>query len=76
MDYVLHEPEENHGGMYRGAVPALLSCMAWGDTPEDTLDELGAVAGALIQFRKDRGEPLPPEVTPQRTRKGSRTVTP
>ena len=48
--------------------------MAWGDTPEQTLDELRAVAKALIQSRQERGVPLPPEVTPQRTGKGSFTV--
>ena len=47
---------------------------AWGDTPEQTLDELRAVAKALIQSRQERGMPLPPEVTPQRTGKGSFTV--
>ena len=55
-------------------VPALQGCMAWGDNPEQTLDELRAVAKALIQSRQERGVPLPPEVTPQRTGKGSFTV--
>ena len=60
--------------MYLAEVPALHGCMAWGDTPEQTLDELRAVAKALIQSRQERGVPLPPEVTPQRTGKGSFTV--
>ena len=32
--------------------------MAWGDTPEQTLDELRAVAKALIQSRQERGVPI------------------
>ena len=70
LDYILHEPEESPGWMYLAEVPALQGCMAWGDTPEQTLDELRAVAKALIQSRQERGVPLPPEVTPQRTGKG------
>ncbi len=71
LDYILHEPEESEGWMYLAEVSALQGCMAWGDTPEQTLDELRAVAKALIQSRQERGMPLPPEVTPQRTGKGS-----
>ena len=74
LDYILHEPEESEGWMYLAEVPALQGCMAWGDTPEQTLDELWAVAKALIQSRQERGVPMPPEVTPQRTGKGSFTV--
>ena len=46
LDYILHEPEESEGWMYLAEVPALQGCMAWGDTPEQTLDELRAVAKA------------------------------
>ena len=74
LDYILHEPEESEGWMYLAEVPALQGCMAWGDTPEQTLDELRAVAKVLIQSRQERGVPLPLEVTPQRTGKGSFTV--
>ena len=74
LDYILHEPEESEGWMYLAEVPALQGCMAWGDTAEQTLDELRAVAKALVQSRQERGVPLPPEVTPQRTGKGSFTV--
>ena len=77
LDYILHEPEESEGWMYLAEVPALHPWAAWlhgGDTPEQTLDELRAVAKALIQSRQERGVPLPPEVTPQRTGKGSFTV--
>ena len=58
MDYILHDPEESEGWMYLAEVPALQGCMAWGDTPEQTLDELRAVAKALIQSRQERGVPI------------------
>ena len=74
LDYILHEPEESEGWMYLAEAPALQGCMAWGDTPEETLNELRAVARALIQSRKERGVPMPPEVAPQLNGKGSFTV--
>ena len=61
--------------MYLAEVPTLQGCMAWGDTPEETLDELRAVVQALTQSRKERGVPLPPEVARRRTGEGSLTVT-
>ena len=41
LDHVLHEPTEDHGWMYWAEIPALPGCAAWGDTPEQTLDDLG-----------------------------------
>ena len=55
LDYILHEPEESEGWMYLAEVPALQGCMAWGYPPKQTLDELRAVAKALIQSRQERG---------------------
>ena len=75
LDYILHEPEESEGWMYVAEAPALQGCMAWGDTPEETLKSLLAVAQAIIEIRKEKGEPLPPEVVPLRSSKGSLTVT-
>ena len=74
LDYVIHEPNESEGWMYLAEAPALQGCMAWGDTPEETLEELRAVARALIQSRKERGMPLPEEVAPQQTGRRSLTV--
>ena len=71
LDYVLHEPQESEGWMYLAEVPTMPCRMAWGDSPEQTLDELQAVAKALIQSRQERGLPLPPEVTPHLNGKGS-----
>ena len=75
LDYILHEPEESEGWMYLAEVPTLQGCMAWGDTPEETLKSLLAVAQSIIQLRKENGEPLPPEITRLRSREGSLTVT-
>ena len=75
LDYVLHEPTEEHGWMYWAEVPALQACNDLGDTPSETLEELWAVAGAIIQSLKERGLPLPPEVAPRDMREGSLTIT-
>ena len=53
---------------------ALQGAMAWGDTPEETLNSLLAVAQTIIQIRREGGETLPPEVTPLRSPKGTLTV--
>ena len=74
LDYVLHEPEESHGWMYRAEIPALQGCRAWGDTPAQTLEELREVARVMLQIRKENGEPLPPEITAHRNSEGSMTV--
>ena len=75
LDYILHQPEENQGGMYRAEVPALQGCMAWGMTPAETLHELSDVARMLIELRKENGEPLPEELIPPSSNRGSLTIT-
>ena len=64
LDYVLHEPEESEGWMYVAEAPALQGCMAWGETPEETLNSLLAVARTIIQLRRENGQALPPGMTP------------
>ncbi|CAI8033317.1 hypothetical protein GBAR_LOCUS18796 [Geodia barretti] len=75
LDYVLHEPEESEGWMYLAEVPALQGCMAWGDTPAETLQELQDVARTLIELRKENGEPIPEELIRYSSPKGSLTIT-
>ena len=53
MDYILHEPAESEGWMYLAEVPTLQDCMAWRDTPEETLKSLLAVARSTIQLQKE-----------------------
>ena len=75
LDYVLHEPAEDHGWMYRAEAPALQGCMAWGDTPTETLKSLLAVAQTIIQVCKEDGQALPPEIGPLCSPEGTLTVT-
>ena len=74
LDYVLHEPEESHGWMYRAKIPALQGCKAWGETPAQTLEELREIARTMLLILKENGEPLPPEITAGRNSEGSMTV--
>ena len=48
LDYVLHEPQESEGWMYLAEIPALQGAVSWGETPEETLKSLLAVAQAII----------------------------
>ncbi len=59
LDYVLHEPSEEHGGLYMAEIPELPGCRAWAETAKETLAELSAVAEQFILSYKDRGKPLP-----------------
>ena len=72
---MLHEPAEDHGWRYRAEVPALQGCVAWGESPEETLKSLLAVAQAIIQVCKEDGQELPSELTPLRSPEGILTVT-
>ena len=74
LNYVLHQPEESHGWMYRAEITDLQGCMAWGDTPAETLDELLDVARMIIQLRKENGEPVPERLLPLDIHKGSLTI--
>ena len=75
LNYVLHDPAEDPGWLSRAEVPALQGCVAWGDTPEETLKSLLAVAQTIIQVCKEDGQGLPPELTPLRSPEGTLTVT-
>ena len=74
LEYVLHEPQESEGGMYLAEIPALQGAVAWGDTPEETMNSLLAVAQTIIQLRRERGETLPAEATRCRSDAGTLTV--
>lgn len=75
LDYVLHEPTEDHGWMYWAEIPALPGCAAWGDTPEQTLNDLGGNARIFIGMPKEDGKPLPPVLVDTGEVKGTMTVT-
>ena len=59
LDYILHAPSDEQGGLYMAEVPGLPGCRAWGETPRETLVELGTVAEQFILSYRDRGKPLP-----------------
>ena len=62
LDYVLHEPSEEQGGLYMAEIPELPGCRAWAETAKETLAELSAVAEQFILSYKDRGKPLPASI--------------
>ena len=64
LDYVLHAPSQEQGGLYMAEIPDLPGCRAWAETAKETLAELGTVAEQFILSYKDRGKPLPEAIAP------------
>lgn len=74
LDYILHEPTEEHDWMYRAEAPILQGCVAWGDTPQETIKSLWSMAQTIIQLCKEEGQPLPPTLAPRYAPEGTLTV--
>ena len=62
LDYVLHEPREEQGGLYMAEIPELPGCRAWAETANETLTELCTVAEQFLLSYRERGKPLPPGI--------------
>jgi predicted RNase H-like HicB family nuclease len=60
---VLREPSDETENKYLAEIPDLPGCRAWGDTSAQALESLQSVAAAFIESYRDRGDPLPPQVT-------------
>ena len=63
LRFVLREPSDETEGKYLAEIPDLPGCRAWGDTSAQALESLQSVATAFIESYRDRGDPLPPQVT-------------
>ena len=74
LDYVLHEPTEEQGGLYMAEIPELPGCRAWAETAKETLAELSTVAEQFIFSYKDRGKPLPETIARLQTGQGRISV--
>ena len=74
LNYILHEPCEEHGWLYMAEAPELPGCMAWDETANSALAELVAVAEAFILDYKECGDPLPEGIAPSPSKKGKVSV--
>ena len=74
LDYIIHSPSEEHGGLYMAEIPDLPGCRAWSDTAKGALTELGVVAEQFILSYKDRGKPLPASIAQSQTGQGRISV--
>ena len=74
LNYILHEPCEEHGWLYMAEAPELPGCMAWDKTANSALAELVAVAEAFIQSYKERGVSLLDGIVPHCKRKNKGKV--
>ena len=67
LPYVIYPPSQStEPDKYMAEIPILPGCMAWGDTPAETVDILQSVAAATIEVRIERGYGLPKEVAAAR----------
>ena len=55
----MHDPSEETEDKYMAEVPDLPGCRAWGDPPDDALNNLQSVAAATIEVHIERGFDLP-----------------
>ena len=63
LPYVLYPPSQStEPDKYMAEIPILPGCMAWGDTPAETVDILQSVAAATIELSIEDGDELPSEV--------------
>ena len=74
LDYVLHEPCEDQGGLYMAEVPELPGCRARAETANAALAELSIVAEQFLLSYKDRGKPLPAGIARSLTGEGRISV--
>ena len=64
----LYAPSEStEPDKYMAQTPGFPNCVAWGDTPEETIEILESVVAATIQTYRERGYNLPPGVQPVET---------
>ena len=64
----LYAPSEStEPDKYMAETPGFPNCVAWGDTPEETIEILESVVAATIQTYQERGYNLPPGVQPVET---------
>ena len=64
----LYPPAEStEPDMYMAEVTAFPNCVAWGDTPDETLAILESVVTETIRTYEERGYALPPGIAPLET---------
>jgi antitoxin HicB len=60
---VVLEPQE--GGGFTVLVPALPEVVTEGDTREEALSHAGEAIRAVLEYRRDRGIPIPSDAKPE-----------
>jgi predicted RNase H-like HicB family nuclease len=62
LPVIIQQPSEETENKFMAEIPILKGCRAWGDSPEETLDNLRNVASEFIRSFKEHGQPLPEAV--------------
>ncbi len=64
LQYDLYDPSEStESDKYMAEISTFPGCIAWGDTPEETLETLESVVAATIETYIEEGWDLPEEVS-------------
>ena len=62
-DCALYAPSQStEPDKYMAETPSFPNCVAWGDTPQETIEILESVVATTIQAYRERGYHLPPGV--------------
>jgi predicted RNase H-like HicB family nuclease len=59
LPVIIQQPNAETENKYLAEIPLLKGCRAWGDTPEESLDNLRSVASEFIRSFKEHGQDLP-----------------
>jgi predicted RNase H-like HicB family nuclease len=62
LPVIIQQPSEETENKYMAEIPLLKGCRAWGDSPEETLDNLRSVAREFIRSFKEHGQALPKSI--------------
>jgi len=58
----MYQPSEETENKYMAEIPLLTGCRAWGDTPDEALENLRSVSSEFIRSFKVHGQRLPKAV--------------
>ncbi len=62
LSVTVAEPSEETEDKFMAEVPAIPGCRAWGDTPNEALENVQSVAAQFIESYRSAGDSLPAEV--------------
>ncbi|RJQ37271.1 MAG: type II toxin-antitoxin system HicB family antitoxin [Dehalococcoidia bacterium] len=62
LPVIMYQPSADTENKYMAEIPLLSGCRAWGNTPDEAMENLRSVAAEFMRSFKEHGEHLPEEV--------------